>query len=1184
MFEILDVTIQNDMLLFSDGYTRIADAEEINWFKKHNPKGIKTTVKDVKTGVSEVRYMIQRFFDYHRHSEYSLLDGCIKISDMIKYTDFAGAITDHGNMYAYLKFYEGMKKAGKLPVIGEEFYCETIDGDKNKNHLILLAKNNEGLKNLMWLSSSAFDNFYGKPHISYQMLKNHSKGLICTSACLGGEIPRIICNESITEEERDEKLKNVISFFKDIFKDDFYLEIQNHSIEDEKKVNPKLLDLSKKFGIKIVAATDAHYTLKEDEKVHDVVLCISTKKILDDPKRMRFEGTGYHLHNYNEVDELFKDIPDAIDNTLEIMEKCQYVDIKTGVHYLPDYPLPEGFKNNLEYLKYIAKKGFYERFKDKFEVLDTDSEEVKQKKTLKKQEYWDRWKYEMSVIENMGFSGYFLVVWDFLKFCRDNNIPVGAGRGSGAGSLVLYCLYITDFDPIKYDLLFERFLNPSRISLPDIDSDISDSKRELVIDYVNKKYGQDHVSHIITFGTLAAKSALRDVGKVLGLEVSERTMLQKAVPNKPKITLNAALKESSELRDLLKNEKYKQVFDIATKIEGLPRQTGIHACGIIISKEPITSYCPLASIKDENGEKVLTTQLEGPACESVGLVKFDFLGLRTLDVVDNAISIIKKRHKDFDYTPSTIPIDDVSVYAGLKKGETMGVFQFESDGMISLLKQMFSDASPEDTDKGDEYFERLIAAVALYRPGPMAEIPNYINAMKSGNIIYDHPKLKSILSSTYGILVYQEEIMMAVRELAGFSKGDADTVRKAMGKKKIEIMNEYGEYFIYGSSKYDDENPDKQKNIVGCVKNGIPEIIAKTIWDKMVKFAEYAFNKSHATCYAGLGARTAWLLHYYPSEYMVGILNSYIGSNDKISKYVIAAAKKGITVLPPNVNTSGIKFEIDESDSTENNNLPKILFGLSGIKNVGAGVAKAIVNERKENGVFLSYDDFIARMAVLDFDKGALESLILSGALDIFEGTRRAKFLALEDTAKLLKKIKKEALNNINQLSLFDAGLGEKPNYKVPVVLTVEEYSPAEKAMREKERLGYYLKHPVLSYSKRFDRWKAKGMLSDIGPTLEKIVNSYNGFNVRFAGVVGEMKTFSYLSKKNNKYESLLTFMLDDGSDVVKCVAFGNDAIKYGTELKEGTVIYILGYAKADDFGVSVSIKELHCFDNSEVD
>ena len=889
MYNFLNVAFdeQTGKLSFSDGYTCDASDEEKSFFKYR---------KKLKAIKENNKYKIIRWADIHRHSGYSLLDGCISLEDMVAHTEFSGAVTDHGNMFAALNYYKLMKKAGKLPIIGEEFYCETFNGEKKLNHLILLAKNEVGYKNLIKLSSMSFDNFYYKPHISYEMLKEYSEGLICTSACLGGEL-----SQALKNKEKD-KVLSIINWFKEVFKDDYYVEIQRHNLKDEKIVNPYLISLSKKYGIKLVAATDSHYVSKEDVDTHEIILCIGTKTLLSDKDRMSFEGTGYHLHAADEMDELFKDIPEALDSTLEIMEKCKNLVIETGNHYLPNFPIPAGFSDINEYFRKVSRNGFKERFKEKFTILDEDSPEVKKEKEKNKKKYWERWKFEMSVIEQMGFEGYFLIVWDFLKFCRDNDIPIGPGRGSGAGSLVLYCLRITDYDPIEYGLLFERFLNPDRISLPDIDSDISEEKRELVIDYVREKYGKDNVSQIITFGRLAAKAAVKDVGRVLGIPAKDVLKITKSIPDTPGIKLKDALKQSTEFKKFYNdNPLYKKVIDVAMKIEGLPRQTGVHACfdantlvktengfikikdvkvgdkvlthknrwkpvvntiitetntemtiyssaampikctknhpflirralykngkkvgytkpewinaehlsvgdyvlsinnseflwhkvkkietdfvnckpmynltvaddhsytannvvvhncGILIGQKPITEYCPTAKVLDEQTQKHTTTsQFTGPECEEVGLVKFDFLGLRTLDVEASAVKQINET-ENLDLTVDDIPLYDPKVYKFLCKGQTEGVFQFESPGMTKLLKQMFSDVKvrTDTEEKGKEYFERLIAAVSLYRPGPIDEIPNYLKAMKSGLITYDHPKLESILSSTYGIFVYQ---------------------------------------------------------------------------------------------------------------------------------------------------------------------------------------------------------------------------------------------------------------------------------------------------------------------------------------------------------------------------------------------------------------------------------------------
>ena len=1170
--KVVEVELNNGELCFDDGFSRPATEEEKNCFLGRHPKAIK---------LSNGTYDIIRFFDYHRHSEYSLLDGCIRISDMVKRTKYIGAITDHGNMYGAFKWYQGMKKAGKIPVIGEEFYCETIDGKKSGHHLILLAKNSVGYKNLCKLSSLAFQNIYKKPHISYAMLKKYSEGLVCTSACLGGELSQLILNGNFSQQKLDQKLDDCVSFFQSVFGDDYYIEIQNHHIDDELIVNPKLIDLAHKHHIKVVAATDSHYENVSDHEVHEVLLCINTQKLMSDENRMKFDGDGYYLYSEDEVEKRFKNFPEAIDNTLDIMKKCQFVEIKTGMHYLPDFPIPPEFENDMEYLRHIASEGFAERFEEKFKVLKTDTKETKIKKLEQNHKYWERWKYEMSVIEKMGFSGYFLVVWDFLKFCRDNKIPVGAGRGSGAGSLVLYCLHITDFDPIKYDLLFERFLNPDRISLPDIDSDISQRKREKVIKYVTEKYGEDHVSHIITFGCLAAKSAIKDVARVYGVPAADANRITKTIPNDPKTTIETALKSSPDFLNMIRNnDLYEKIVKVAQKIEGLPRQTGVHACGICVGQKEINEYCPTAMVKDDNDEYFTTTQWEGPEAEEIGLVKFDFLGLRTLDVLDISLNLIKKHDKKFNMEPDTIPIDDIPSYLNLKEGKTDGVFQFESDGMTSLVKQMFNDVKSSDSrEKGEEYFERLTAAVALYRPGPMDEIPNYLNAMKSGNIVYDHPKLKSILSSTYGILVYQEEIMMAVRELAGFSKGDADKIRKAMGKKKMDIMNEYSKYFIYGSAEYDKLHPEASKNIPGCINSGLSESTAKMIWNKMVKFASYAFNKSHATCYAALGARTAYLNCHYPVEYMAGILNSYLGNNKKVVSYVGKCNSRGITLLAPNVNVSDVEFSVAYDSFGKG----QIVFGLSGINGIGTIAAKAIIDEREQNGDFSTIEDFLVRMAPLKINKKAIEALVYTGAFDSFHKGNRAELAeAIPKMLDVISAVKKE---NSQQLTMFEDLFGTKSaKYEISISPT-RDFSTLKKSLLEKEYLGYFVKHPMTDYSDKLNSWRKKEFLDDISQLVVEIERSgvtKKVYRKRIAGLVQDRQIKSYTDSRTGRPKSLLIFNLNDETGTIKCVAFDNVAAKYAHLVTENSIIYVLCTGKLDDFGPSCEVSDIYVFSESD--
>lgn len=780
---IVDVTLTGKTLCFSDGTTREASAKECSYFKRRKKLiAYPIKVKDAdgspvlaEDGTPKERYEIIRWADIHRHSWYSLLDGCTSIKNMVSHTEGAGGITDHGVMCGVMQFYAAMKKAEKIPIVGQEFYCETINGEKKGNHLILLAKNETGYKNLVKLSSMAYDNFYYKPHISYEMLEAHHEGLICSSACIGGEIPQMFLAAEKNPEDAEEyiaKANVIIAWFRRVFGDDFYLEVQRHGIADEDLVMPKIIQYARENNIHMIATTDSHYVSKEDHEAHDVLLCIATGKTFADEKRMKFEGTGYHLHTADEVEDLFFDIPDALDNTLEIVKKCAGFHITTGKYYLPKYPVPDGYEDEYSYLDKLAHDGFKVRY-------------AGIRRTKKWQEYSERLEYELSVIKKMGFAGYFLIVWDFLNFAHENGIPTGPGRGSGAGSIVLYSLQITDIDPMKYGLLFERFLNPSRISMPDIDSDISEKQREKVIQYVTRRYGSDHVAHIVTFGTLAAKSALRDTAKVFGLTPAEAQKISNMVPDGPKVTIEDALGENPEFRLFSQStEINRKIVSVAKTLEGTPRNLSTHACGIVISQDAVTEYVPELITRDKiTQEATLSTQYNMTECEDAGTLKMDFLGLRTLDVIDSTLKQIKRNHPEIQWTTNTIPFTSPKIYKFLGSGKTDGVFQLESPGMRKLLKDMYKDVrSRTDTEeKGEEYFERLIAVVALYRPGPMDEIPNYIKAMKSGNVHYDHPKLKNILSNTYGVLVYQEQIMFAVRELAGFSAADADKVRKAMG-------------------------------------------------------------------------------------------------------------------------------------------------------------------------------------------------------------------------------------------------------------------------------------------------------------------------------------------------------------------------------------------------------------------
>lgn len=1200
MFEFFDVYLDGNTLVFSNGETKVATEEEKGYFKRR--KRLKATKICVDKENQIYEWKIIRWADLHRHTGYSLLDGCISVKDMVKHTEFAGAVTDHGNMFCSLTYYNEMKKANKMPIIGQEFYCETIDGNKRLHHIILLAKNYEGYQNLAKLSSMAFHNIYYKPHISYEMLKEHANGLICTSACIGGELPKLLLAESEDPIIAYKKAENVVEWFKNVFGDDYYIEIQRHGLRNEEQVNGRLIQIAHKYGVKVICTTDAHYVKKDDAEAHEILLCIGTQKTLADESRLRFEGTGYHLYTADEIEELFSDIPEglrALDNTLEIMEKCGAFEIKTGEYIMPPFPIPAAFKDEYSYLKKLSKDGFKERFEKSFTVQENDSPDIVGYKNKKKKEYWSRLKYELSVIEQMGFAGYFLIVWDFIKFARDNDIPIGPGRGSGAGSLVMYCLHITDIDPIKYGLLFERFLNPDRISMPDVDSDISDRKRELVINYVTQKYGAECVSRIITFGTLAAKSAVRDVAKVLGFTPSEAAKLTKAIPEEPKMTIEKALKSAGFKAIIDSNPDYQKIIEIAQKIEGLPRNTGTHACGVIIAPSAVSNYIPQAVVVDDNGVATVSTQYTMENCENMGLLKMDFLGLRTLDVIDSTLMQINNRNGT-QMTKDDIPVNDPKVYKFLQTGHTSGVFQFESPGMTTLLKSMFADVRVRDAvEKGNEYFERLIAAVSLYRPGPMDEIPNYLKAMKSGVIHYDTPELESILNNTYGIFVYQEQIMFAVRKLAGFTAGQSDAVRKAMGKKKEALMKEYGEYFLHGSAEWDKANPENPLKIKGCVKNGIPEATAKLIWDKMAKFAEYAFNKSHATAYATIGVKTAWLSCYYPVEFMAGTLNSFIGDTDKIRQYVNSCKERGIRLYAPSINESAREFLVVD-DVVDNGKRKKyikaIRFGLGGIKGVGDVAANAIIEERSENGKFESLEDFLTRMAIRGkMGKSTLEALILTGALDEFPGTRAGKMQALPQMQGVVTENRKA---DENQINLFDILGVERYHVQVP---DIPEYPQVEQALLEESYLGFFVNHPINCYSQLIAKRKAKNMLSDIaefvqvknettkndddnlmGDAVEAAPIFTERKSVRFLGLVRGKEVKMYY--KNNRPQKLIKFVLDDGTGRIKCVCFGKESAKFGEKIEDNSFVYLLGTLSNDDFGLQCIVQNIEVLTEDKQD
>lgn len=1172
--EYLSVELSKKNIVFSKEGKEIGivSAKDSNIFKNRKLKAV------VREKVEEgYKVSIVRFADLHRHSGYSLLDGASKIEDMVELTEYVGALTDHGNMFGFLEYYKQMKAAGKQPIVGFEAYAETIKGEKKGNHLLLLAKNEIGYKNLIKLTSMAYENFYMKPHVSYEMLEEHNEGIICLSACLGGEIPQALMRNDY------KTAKKVAKKYKKIFGDDFYLEIQNHHIgEKEDKVNEGLVKLSKEIGIKLVATTDSHYARKEDKEIHELLLALQTKRTLSDPKRMRFEGDGYHIHSPEDMEERFKDIPEALDNTLEIAEKCNNFEIELGKIYLPKFEVPKEYPDAVSYFEHLVYKGFEDRFKGK-EEFDSPI-------------YKNRLEHEIKIIEQMGYSAYFLIVWDFINYAKENGIMVGPGRGSAAGSLVSYCLHITDLDPIPYGLLFERFLNPERVSMPDIDVDFCFERREEVIEYVKRKYGEKAVSGIVTFGTFAARGAVRDVTRVMDYPYNVGDKIAKAIPLKLGMTIKKALEENPELKTMYDTEAdTKKILDTAMKIEGLPRHSSRHACGTIIAAGPVNNYLPefLAESKDKKG-KERTAQVTMTEVEELGLLKMDFLGLKTMTVIGKTIESINRNTGD-NIKYLEIPHDDPYVYRDIARGESHGVFQLESPGMRKFMSQLYSDVdwkikaienkynikgfkNPEGNgDKeafiiemkslGQELFERLVAGISLYRPGPMDYLPNYLKGMENPDEIkYLTPKLEPILKSTYGTIIYQEQVMQIVQSLAGYSLGRADLVRRAMGKKKIKVMEQEKEYFIYGKL-----NEDGSVDVPGCVRNDIPKAVAEEIWEQMADFCKYAFNKSHAAVYAYLSAITGWLKYYYPIDFMAETMNVFISISNKLTMYLSVVNDMNIEILPPDVNKSGELFMSDGKN---------IRFGLRGIRNLGK-TAELIINEREARGIFKDYQEFVVRMAThQNIDKKVLDGLIYSGALDSFEGSRKAKLQVLElilEEAKI-EKVEHEA----GQVTFFDIDPSFNHARKIQTP-DVKEFEKRYKLEKEKEYAGFYVtEHPLDDYVKYFkdENITEIGYLlaeteddEDIDIDIDNGIARENldGMKVKIAGIIKDKKIF--FTKKD--FKPIYSFKIEGKTGEIKAVMFSNKIEMMGEKVEEGNIIIAEGTLKEDNFGLQLIVNDV---------
>lgn len=1059
---------------------------------------------------------MSNFVHLHIHSEYSLLDGANRIKDLpIRAKELgmdAIALTDHGSMFGTIDFYKACKANGIKPIIGCEVYVaprSRKDKDPNLdaryNHLILLAKNNDGYKNLAKLVSLGYtEGFYYKPRIDKEALEQYHENLICCSACLAGEVNQAILKNNM------EEAKKVALWFKKLFGEDYYLEIQNNGIKEQVLVNQKLIELSRELDIPLVATNDAHYLKREDAYNHEVLLCIQTGKKMSDEDRMKFETDELYVKSPEEMSDYFKNVPEAIENTVKIAEKCN-VEFEFGHTILPNYDVPEEFETHYDYLKKLCDDGIKNRYGEN-----------------PTKEILERAEFEMNVINQMGYVDYFLIVWDYIHYAKTNNIPVGPGRGSGAGSIVAYAIEITDIDPIKYGLIFERFLNPERISMPDFDVDFCYEKRDQVIDYVCRKYGHDHVSQIITFGTMSARMVIRDVGRVLDVPYAETDKIAKMVPNELHITIKKAMEQNKELRDLYEqNSDMKKMLDIAMALEGMPRQASTHACGIVITKDPVVDYVPLYRRDD-----IISTQYIMTTLEELGLLKMDFLGLRTLTVIQDTIELVKaNRGIDVEFDKD---MNDSKVYKLWQDGNSVGIFQFESQGMTNFMKELKPDC-----------LEDIIAGVSLYRPGPMDQIPRYIaNKKDPEHAVYTHPALKPILEVTYGCMVYQEQVMQIVRDLAGYSLGRADLVRRAMGKKKLDVMAKERENFIHGQV-------DENGNIIikGCVRNGIDEKSANKIFDEMAEFAKYAFNKSHAACYAVVAYRTAYLKAYYPVEFMAAMLNSFLGNLDKIPAYTEECKRLNIQILKPDINKSYTKFTVDGD---------KIRFGLGSIKNVGTSAVDEIVAERDRNGQFKDFTDFCERIQETNVNKKCIESLIKAGAFDEFNETRRTLMESFESILDTITSSNKKELEG--QVNMFDLGGSDSKEMKY-TFKEFPEYSRKELLFMEKEMLGLYISgHPLdnirhqIEMQTNINSFQMRQMenTDEIGEEIRQEIK--DGQMVKYAGIITKIKK-KYT--KNNKLMAFLT--VEDLYGPTEIILFESAYQNCANVLMEDNIVLVNG-------------------------
>ena len=1064
------------------------------------------------------------FAHLHVHTEYSLLDGSNKIKEYVARVKELGmnsaAITDHGVMYGVIDFYREARKQGINPILGCEVYVapnsrfdrEVTGGDDRYYHLVLLAENNEGYENLTKIVSKGFvEGYYYKPRVDKELLRTCHKGIIALSACLAGEVPRYL-TKGMYEEAKDRALE-----YQEIFgKGNYFLELQDHGIPDQQLVNQQLMKLSQETGIELVATNDVHYTYADDAKAHDILLCIQTGKKLSDENRMRYEGGQYYVKSEEEMAALFPYARQALENTQKIADRCS-VEIEFGVTKLPKYDVPEGY-TSWEYLQKLCYEGLDQRYR-------TPSQELK-----------DRLAYELDTIRHMGYVDYFLIVWDFIKYAKDHGIAVGPGRGSAAGSIVSYCLGITTIDPIHYQLLFERFLNPERVSMPDIDVDFCYERRQEVIDYVTRKYGKDCVAQIVTFGTLAARGVIRDVGRVMDLPYAYVDSIAKMIPQELGITIDKALQMNPELRKLYESdETVTHLIDMAKRLEGLPRHCSMHAAGVVICQKPVEEYVPLSRAADGT----ITTQFIMTTLEELGLLKMDFLGLRTLTVIQNAVQLARKKQPDLQI--DKIDYNDKAVLDYIGTGKTEGIFQLESGGMKNFMKEL----QPHS-------LEDVIAGISLYRPGPMDFIPQYIRGKNDrSSITYDCPQLEPILAPTYGCSVYQEQVMQIVRDLAGYTLGRSDLLRRAMSKKKAAVMEKERNTFVYG---------DEETGVPGCIKNGIDEQTANKIYDEMIDFAKYAFNKSHAAAYAVVSYQTAWLKYYYPVEYMAALMTSVIDNPTKVAEYIYVCRQMGIRILPPDINKGEADFSVDGGD---------IRYGLAAIKSIGRPVIRAIVNDRKELGEFRNLEDFITRISSRELmNKRLVENLIKAGALDVLGGTRK-QFMSIY--IQIVDHMQQEKKNSmVGQMSLFDVVSEEQKEEFQIRMPDVGEYTKENLLGFEKEVLGVYVSgHPLEPYEEEW-RKVISATTADFQVDPEVgYTKVRDGAREIIGGIIVE-KTVKHT--KTNQMMAFLT--VEDLFGTVEVVVFPRDYEKYRQYLEEDNKIFVKGRVSEEDDKASKLICE----------